>query len=643
MTPATADAPVEKNTRSPDDDSQAWHAMPAPDVLSALETDDAGLTPDEAARRLEAVGPNALPRESGNEALRILLSQVQDPLIYVLIGSTVLAILTGKLLDGAVIGGVVVLNAIIGFIQEYRANKAIRALTGMVPTEATTIRGGSKRALPATELVPGDLVLLQSGDKVPADMRLLHARSLKIEEAALTGESVPVDKDCEPVPEHTVLGDRKSMLYSGTLVTYGTARAVVVATGVATELGRISRMLGEAAGLETPLTRQLAVIAKWIALAIVIVSVVLFGVGMWRGYPLGDAVLAAVTLAVAAIPEGLPAIVTIALAIGVQRMARRRVIIRKLPAVETLGSTTVICSDKTGTLTRNEMTVQVLWSPEGIYRLSGVGYEPAGELQSEDGMSLSDAPETIRELAKAGVLCNDAALHDGDDGWRVTGDPTEGALVVAARKLGLDADDLRSRHHRIDAIPFESEHQFMATLHDSPDGPQSVYIKGAPEVVLPRCQPADDGDGSLADRLMPTVDKIAAEGVRVLAFARFEPRQALDRLHEDDVADGLTLLGLQGMIDPPRPEAIDAVDACHRAGITVKMITGDHEATAGPSAPIWACPSPVTQRFQDRPYPGSPMKRCAGRRPATMCSRAWHPRTSSASCGPCKPRIRSSP
>jgi Ca2+-transporting ATPase len=561
--------------------ADAWHAVPARQALDRLHSSNAGLTDEEAARRLERYGANALPKGGGNEALRILLRQVRDPLIYVLLASTGLAILTGKVVDGLVIGGVVILNAIIGFVQEYRASKAIEALTTMVPAEVVAVRGGRKRSLPAADLVPGDVVVLQSGDKVPADLRLIEARGLKVEEAALTGESVPVEKAPAPVAEQAAIGDRRSMAYSGTLVTHGAATAVVVATGAETEIGRISRMLGETSKLETPLTRQLGVIATWIAVAIVIVSIVLLGVGLLRGYALADAVLAAVTLAVAAIPEGLPAIVTISLAIGVQRMARRRAIVRKLPAVETLGSTTVICTDKTGTLTRNEMTVQALWTPAGAYRLSGIGYAPEGELRSEDGAAVSNVPGAVEELVRGGALCNDAALReDGEAGWQLTGDPTEGALIVAAHKLGFPADALQRRFRRLDAIPFESERQFMATLHEESGGTQVIYLKGAPEVVLRRCA-EPQGNGAVApEAVMHAVEQIAAEGMRVLAVAARRLGQPRDRLEEADVEGGFALLGLQAMIDPPRPEAVTAVQACRQAGITIKMITGDHSATA---------------------------------------------------------------
>jgi Ca2+-transporting ATPase len=380
------------------------------------------------------------------------------------------------------------------------------------------------------------------------------------------------------VDEDAGIGDRRSMAFSGTLVTYGTATGLVVATGGGTELGRISDMLAEASELETPLTRQLGVVGKWIAVAIVVVSILLLGIGLLRGYPLADAVLAGVTLAVAAIPEGLPAVVTIALAIGVQRMARRQAIVRKLPAVETLGSTTVICSDKTGTLTRNEMTVKVLRTPVGRYTLSGVGYAPEGALENGRGDAGNVVPGDVRELALAGVLCNEAELRHQDGGWGITGDPTEGALVVAGRKLGLEEAATRREHPRVDVIPFESERQYMATLHEEPDGGRVVYLKGAPEVVLARC--TVDGDaGPSAEEVAAEVERIASEGMRVLAFAA---RRAPDDATLDGVeaGGGFRFLGLQGMIDPPRPEAVEAVEACRRAGITVKMITGDHPRTA---------------------------------------------------------------
>ena len=362
-------------------EGMAWHAASPEEVLEATGGSEDGLTSVEARRRLAEVGPNVLRRAGGEGAFKILVRQINDPLIWVLLGAVALAIIMGKVVDGLVVLGVVVLNTIIGFVQEYRAGKAIEALMDMVPQTATVLRDGHKATVPAADLVPGDVVELQGGDRVAADMRLLRERNLKVEEAALTGESVPVEKDAGAVGEAAQLADRTNMVYGGTLVTYGAGSAVVVATADGTELGRISSMLGEATDVETPLTRQLAVVGKWLTVAIVVVAAVLFVVGVARGYPVVDATLAAITLAVGAIPEGLPAVVTIALAIGVRRMARRRAVIRRLPAVETLGSTTVICSDKTGTLTKNEMTVKELWTPaNGPHEVGGVGYAPEGNL-----------------------------------------------------------------------------------------------------------------------------------------------------------------------------------------------------------------------------------------------------------------------
>jgi magnesium-transporting ATPase (P-type) len=567
--------------------SVAWHALPAPEALSRLSSSDAGLSSTEAKKRLEQHGPNALPRPKGDSALKLLWRQIDNPLIWVLLASSVIAMAMGKVVDGGVVLGVVVLNTIIGFIQEFRAGRAIEALIEMVPETATVVRDEARVTIPAADLVPGDVVVLQSGDKVPADMRVIHARNLKVEEAALTGESIASEKRLEPSEADAAIGDRHSLVYGGTLVTYGTGQAVVVATGLSTELGRISAMLKEATDLETPLTRALAVIAKYITIGIVVVTAVMIAFGLVRmhgqGVPLlealKDTVIFAIALAVGAIPEGLPAIVTIALAIGVQRMAARRAIIRKLPAVETLGSTTVICSDKTGTLTRNEMTVQAIWTPSHTLRVTGVGYEPQGELRRGKDV-VTPMPPEVEALLRDAALCNDATLMCEEGQWKLGGDPTEGALVVSAEKLGLHVTDLRKQWARLDAIPFESENQFMATLHGTPDGGHRIILKGAPEVVLARCQRHGDGSDFDREAVLKEVDRLASGGMRVLAIAAKTPPAALTDIDMIHVEDGFELLGLQGMIDPPRPEAIEAVKACHAAGIMVKMITGDHKTTA---------------------------------------------------------------
>ncbi|MCC6556242.1 MAG: HAD-IC family P-type ATPase [Polyangiaceae bacterium] len=575
---------------APHPDSTPWHSLPPRDVLERVRSAEGGLDADEAARRLHEVGPNVLARPRREGPLKLLIRQIHNPLIYVLLGSAALAMALGKALDGAVVLAVVALNTLIGFLQEHRAGKAIEALVDLVPLTATAVRGGARRSVEAAELVPGDVIALEAGDKVPADARLLSAKNLRVDEAALTGESVPVSKSLDVLPEGVAVADRRNLAFGGTLVTSGAATAVVVATGCATELGRISSMLEEATELETPLTRSMAKVAGALTAAILAVTALIVGVALLRGYPLMDAVLSGISLAVAAIPEGLPAIITLALAIGVQRMARRRAVIRKLPAVETLGSTGVICSDKTGTLTRNEMTVRALWAPSlgdgAPLGVTGVGYEPSGALvrgeaeggaaapaQGEAGPALT---EDLRALLRAGALCNDARLLCDGGAHGIAGDPTEGALVVAAQKLGLDVDAERGAYRRVDAIPFESERQYMATLHASPGGGQLLIVKGAPEVVIAR----SEGDPGARERALAQAERMAAQGMRVLAVAARRPELPIEELTDADVAGGLTLLGLEGMIDPPRPEAIEAIDACRRAGITVKMITGDHVATA---------------------------------------------------------------
>ncbi|MDP8939219.1 MAG: HAD-IC family P-type ATPase [Actinomycetota bacterium] len=564
-----------------------WHSLSSGTALDELETRDDGLSAEEARKRFEQVGPNVLQRSSGDGVLKLLWRQINDPLIYVLLASSALAIALGKIVDGSVVLGVVVVNTLIGFVQEYKAGKDIEALTSLVPDETTVLRDGKRTSVEAPQIVPGDVILLESGDKVPADGRLLTRRNLQVDEAALTGESVPVYKETDPVSEDASLGERSSMVYGGTLVASGTGRAVVTATAGETELGRISEMLGETTEVQTPLTRQISTAGKWISAAILIVAGLLFGVGLLRGYPLVDAVLSAIALAVAAIPEGLPAVITIALAIGVRRMADRRAVIRYLPATETLGSATVICTDKTGTLTKNEMTVKKLWTPgrASFYELSGVGYAPEGELSGPNGEKAANPPDGLRELLLAGTLCNDAGLSRDGEAWRIEGDPTEGALIVAARKLGFDEESVKKEHLRKDAVPFESERQYMATLNETSEGGagdgQTVYLKGAPEVVLERCDRVAGGAELDQESVLEHVYNMANDGLRVLAFAARRPDSPLTELTQEAVEEGaFELIGLQGMIDPPREEAIEAIQKCHAAGITVKMITGDHAATA---------------------------------------------------------------
>lgn len=559
-----------------------WHTVSQDQLFHLLRSKEQGLASEEATQRLQQYGANTIKKKPKDSLLQLLWRQINNPLIWVLLGSGTLAVALGKITDGLVVLAVVVINAIIGFIQEFKAGRAIEALSAMVPHNANVLRDGHNLSVPAVELVPGDMVFLAAGDSVPADMRLVALKNLHVEEAALTGESVPAEKTLAVVAENAVLGDRTCMVYSGTLVTAGTATAVVVATGMATELGRISDMLETAVDLDTPLTKKLAEISTWITVGIVLVSVIILAVGVKRSLgmaiPLGEALketlIFAIALAVGAIPEGLPAVVTIALAIGVQRMARRNAIIRRLPAVETLGSTTVICSDKTGTLTCNEMTVTEMVTLEHQIRVSGIGYEPVGAffLNQEP---VDQLPADIGTLLQSAVLCNDASLYREQGEWVISGDPTEAALLVAAAKAGIVIEAILERSPRLDVIPFTSEAQSMLTLHGGEI--RMAILKGAPEVVVNRC--IETEQPGVHQRIAAEMERMGARGLRVLALARLD--WAGDAVLPAEIpAHGFRFLGLVGMIDPPRSEAIAAIEDCHRAGIVVKMITGDHKITA---------------------------------------------------------------
>jgi cation-transporting ATPase F len=548
-----------------------WHHLPTNEVLELLESDpQRGLDTFAVRHRQEHFGPNQVTPRKGRSPLVKFLLQFKNPLVFILVIASVVTAVLKDPLDAAVIFGVVLINAIIGYIQEARAEQAIAALSKTMTAEATVVRGGVTIRLPAAELVPGDIVLLAAGERVPADMRLIAARDLQVAEAALTGESLPVAKDAgQTVSPETVLAERKNMAYASTLVTYGTGTGTITATGDRTEVGRISQLLSEAVNLETPLTRKISQFSKVLLIVILVLAAATFGIGLLRGQDLVETLFAAITLAVGAIPEGLPAAVTVTLAIGVSRMARRRAIIRNLPAVETLGSTTVICSDKTGTLTKNEMTVTELRTLGGTYPVSGTGYTPEGEIGGE-----WQKDQALGEMLRAGLWCNDSQLAQTNGRWTVTGDPTEGALISVARKASLDI----ATSPRLDSIPFDSQHQYMATLHEG----GMIYVKGAAEVLLERCGGGLDANGQPvpcpADRFRADMEEMASRGLRVLAFARLE-KPGATKLSIDDIQN-LTLLGLQGMIDPSRPEAVAAVRASQAAGITVKMITGDHTLTA---------------------------------------------------------------
>ncbi len=540
-----------------------WHALSFEEAVERIQGRPEGLTSGEVRERLARHGANRLRPPKRRSPLLRFLSHFHNVLIYVLVAAGVVTALLQHWVDTGVIFGVVVINALIGFVQEGKAERALDAIRGMLSLQASVLRDGRRTVVPAEAIVPGDIVFLQSGDKVPADLRLIRIKSLQAQEAALTGESVAVEKSPEPVPEAASLGDRASMAYSGTLVTYGQATGVVVATGDSTEIGRISEMLAEVRPPTTPLLRQLAAFGRWLTAAIVVLAAASFGFGILvRDFSAGEMFLAAVGLAVAAIPEGLPAIMTITLAIGVQRMARRNAIIRRLPAVETLGSVTVICSDKTGTLTRNEMTVQTIATSRTLYRVTGVGYAPRGAfLVDGTEVSLAERP-IVGDMARAAALCSDATLRQVDGEWVVDGDPTEGALVAVAMKAGLDPHFEGQEYPRTDVIPFESVHRFMATLHHDHEGHGFVYVKGAPERLLEMCgrQRTYTGDEPLdAGYWHRRMEEIASDGQRVLALASKETTSDHRELEFQDVESGLTLVGLFGLADPPRQEAIDAV------------------------------------------------------------------------------------
>ncbi|MDO9466670.1 MAG: cation-transporting P-type ATPase, partial [Thiobacillus sp.] len=513
-----------------------------------------------------------------------LLLQFHNVLIYVLLAAGVITALLGHWLDSGVIFGVVVINAVIGFIQEGRAEEALDAIRDMLSPHAIVTRAGERHEIPAEDLVPGDIVHLASGDRVPADLRLIDIKSLRVMEAALTGESLAVDKQVDPVEDAAALGDRASMAWSGTLVTYGQGTGVVTATGTETELGRISTLLSTVEQLTTPLLKQMSRFGQWLAGGILLLSALLFGFGVWvRDYAASDMFLAAVGLAVAAIPEGLPAIMTITLAIGVTRMAHRHAIIRRLPAVETLGAVSVICSDKTGTLTRNEMTVQIVIDTDASFDVSGSGYAPEGGFSRAGAQVDPESQPLLQDLAHAALLCNDADLRETDDGWQLAGDPTEGALLTLALKAGLNLRETREALPRTDVIPFESEHRFMATLNHDHARHGYLYLKGAPERVLALCatQRGADGDSTFdPDHWHARMEEAAGQGMRLLALAVRRSDSATALNFDDIEAGGFTLLAVLGLADPPREEAIKAVATCRTAGIRVKMITGDHAATA---------------------------------------------------------------
>ncbi len=559
--------------------------MPVEAALAAVDGRPTGLSETEAAERVRQYGANRLPEPPRRSLFVRFLSHLHNVLIYVLLGAAVVTASLGHFIDTGVILAVVIANATIGFIQEGRAEQAMDAIRQMLAPRTSVLRNGKRRSIDSASVVPGDIVLLETGERTPADLRLLEVNGLRIEEAILTGESVPVEKGTKPVSSDAVIGDRSSIAFSGTLVAGGAGRGVVVATGAATEIGRISRMLSKVETLTTPLIRQMNGFARWLTILILLIAAVLLVYGYFVGHlPFAELFMIVVGLSVAAIPEGLPAVLTITLAVGVQAMARRNAIVRRLPAIETLGAVSVICSDKTGTLTRNEMMVATLATGDHIYSVAGSGYAPEGSIRLADAEIDPAEHNQLVEFARASALCNDAVLHSHEDGWRVEGDPMEGALRALAGKIMRQAPEPFADWTRTDAIPFDANHRYMAVLHHDHEGHAEIHVKGAPERILVMCAAQRAADGGVqaidTDYWHKQIDEIAAQGQRVLALATRSVPQEHVILNATDLDGHMVLVGLVGLIDPPRPEAIAAVAECQGAGIRVKMITGDHAGTA---------------------------------------------------------------
>jgi len=564
------------------------HHLSAEEVCRQLEVDPStGLSTAEARKRLEVYGPNELEQKAGTPAWVLFLHQFKSPLIYVLLAAAAVAAALGEFKDAGVILGVLLINAIIGFIQEGRAERSMATLKKLTSPQAHVRRDGRPVTVPGREVVPGDILILSAGDRVAADARLVETAALIALEGALTGESTGVNKKLDPLPAETPLADRKNMVYAGTVIASGRGEAVVVATGMQTELGKIATLVQEAGETATPLQVRLQKFSRLIIGVVLSVMALVFLLGLWRGLPLRDIFMVALSQAVSAIPEGLPVAVTVALAVGMQRMARRRAIIRKLAAVETLGSATVICTDKTGTLTKNEMSVTRIVLPDRTLTVTGIGYEPKGEFQADGQPVTAEPGSALRALLECAALCNDAALTPpaDDHGWQIQGDPTEGALVVAAEKAGLKTAELRGQLKRVWEIPFDPRFRMMATGHPAADGKVRVCVKGAPEEVMGLCsqarlagqvRPLQDAD---RETVRATQQALSADGLRVLAFAEGElPRGELADNY-DCLRGKLTFLGLMAQMDPPRPEVREAVALCKEAGVRTVMVTGDHTLT----------------------------------------------------------------
>jgi Ca2+-transporting ATPase len=584
-------------TRRMDDKPKSeclWHALGVVEALAELKSDpERGLSLSEVQDRLGKFGPNELRQEEKISPLALFLGQFKNLLIIILLIAIVLSVAVGEVIDAVMIGAIVILSAVLGFIQEYKAERALEALKKMLSPTITVLRDGREADIPSRDLVPGDILLLEAGDKIPADARLVEVRSLDCDEAALTGESVPVRKDVRPVAADLQMNDRKDMVFAGTVATYGRGKAVVTATGMATEFGKIAAEVASVESKKTPLEKRTEEIGKWLGIISLSICVGVAGVSAIREAMTGhitvkfliDAVMFAVALAVAAVPEALTAIVTGALAIGMHQMAKRHALVRKMPTVETLGCATVICSDKTGTLTKGEMTVRRIWTDGRLVEVTGVGYEPVGEFKGMPESRAGDIASPLNALLQAALLCNDSGLEEIDGKWTIKGDPTEGALVVAAAKAALHVREERLKHPRIEEIPFSSERKRMTTVHRSPDGRYIAYMKGAPEEVLGRCsrQLTSSGIKPFARENREIVAgvnrEMAQSALRVLGVA-FKPLPPDVTCCTEADENDMVFLGLAGMIDPPRAEAVEAVKTCQKVGIKTVMITGDHEITA---------------------------------------------------------------
>jgi len=563
-----------------------WHAMDTEEVLERLDSSTNGLSASQASKRLQETGPNAIEMEESKAPLRLLVRQIHNPLIYLLAGAALLSLLVDHTVDAAVIAGVIVLNSLVGFIQEWRAEGALDALRKMAAPHTRLLRDGKTLDIEASEVVPGDIMLLETGDRVAAGARLLSAENLQVDESALTGESVPVAKNPKTLDKDTPMPDQRNMVWMSTNITGGRGRAVVVVTGMQTQMGQIAAEIRSTSREDTPLQKRMHKLGMALGIAGIALAAIVFGLGMFRSYEVIDMLMFSVAVAVSAIPEGLPAVISVTLALGVRRMARRNAIIRRMPAVETLGSTTVICSDKTGTITQNQMTVRRLWAGGEIFEVTGEGYEPEGKLKAESGGTGKELPEPLKRLLRIGLLCNNADLREEEGQWTVDGNPSEGALLVVAAKAGMDKDALREKDKRLAEIPFSSTTKYMATLHPAEDGTGYLaYVKGAPERILEFCSyVVKDGkavelDDGFRKEILDLNEQFGSQALRVMAGAYREIPQGRDKLDKDDVEGGLTFAGFWGMIDPPREESFEAVEMAKGAGIHPVMITGDHAVT----------------------------------------------------------------